>query len=320
MRLFKSHPLLKLVNSYVIDSPTPSNISYFWNFGSLLGFCLFTSPAKPHAFVSLPLQSGFSFNWSLFKTKLKEKCTIQNSLILFITTLLGYSLKLYVSNRWGVELNDFCVYMSAYGVIGGSVKLVKSFLEGFEFVKDSNTLKMSAMSANGGNIPTGVGGGNNAPQGPAGPANNPPQAQAGPANNPPQAQAGPLQGPAWANEQNVPGTNGPGGPDSILYGVIVTNPIQWQAGPGTLFTPGHEEYNQVAPIKSQNAYGRVLSAEMERNYNDRSHYSASMPDFDDRAKTFFATFIRDKFRVKLDDPNPSYYNTNQVRRALKKLR
>ncbi len=40
MRLFKSHPLLKLVNSYVIDSPTPSNISYFWNFGSLLGFSL----------------------------------------------------------------------------------------------------------------------------------------------------------------------------------------------------------------------------------------------------------------------------------------
>lgn len=28
MRIFKSHPLLKLVNSYVIDSPQPSNISY----------------------------------------------------------------------------------------------------------------------------------------------------------------------------------------------------------------------------------------------------------------------------------------------------
>lgn len=40
MRIFKSHPLLKLVNSYVIDSPQPSNISYLWNFGSLLGFCL----------------------------------------------------------------------------------------------------------------------------------------------------------------------------------------------------------------------------------------------------------------------------------------
>ena len=40
MRILKSNSLLKMVNSYVIDSPTPSNISYLWNFGSLLGFCL----------------------------------------------------------------------------------------------------------------------------------------------------------------------------------------------------------------------------------------------------------------------------------------
>jgi len=40
MRTLKSHPLLKLANSYVIDSPQPSNISYLWNFGSLLAFCL----------------------------------------------------------------------------------------------------------------------------------------------------------------------------------------------------------------------------------------------------------------------------------------
>ena len=40
MRIFKSHPLLRLVNSYVIDSPTPSNLSYLWNFGSWLALCL----------------------------------------------------------------------------------------------------------------------------------------------------------------------------------------------------------------------------------------------------------------------------------------
>jgi len=40
MRILKSHPLLKMVNSYLIDSPQPSNISYLWNFGSLLAFCL----------------------------------------------------------------------------------------------------------------------------------------------------------------------------------------------------------------------------------------------------------------------------------------
>lgn len=40
MRLLKSHPLLKIINSYVIDSSQPSNLSYLWNFGSLLAFCL----------------------------------------------------------------------------------------------------------------------------------------------------------------------------------------------------------------------------------------------------------------------------------------
>lgn len=40
MRLLKSHPFLKLVNAYIIDHSQPSNISYLWNFGSLLGLCL----------------------------------------------------------------------------------------------------------------------------------------------------------------------------------------------------------------------------------------------------------------------------------------
>jgi len=40
MRILKSHPLLKLVNSYIIDASQPSNISYAWNFGSLLLICL----------------------------------------------------------------------------------------------------------------------------------------------------------------------------------------------------------------------------------------------------------------------------------------
>nr|APA38996.1 cytochrome b [Mammuthus primigenius] len=38
----KSHPLLKIINKSFIDLPTPSNISTWWNFGSLLGACLVT--------------------------------------------------------------------------------------------------------------------------------------------------------------------------------------------------------------------------------------------------------------------------------------
>ena len=76
MRIFKSHPLIKLVNSYLIDSCQPSNLSYLWNFcslslklsslNSLLARVsesiewLFDSPPKPHIFECLPLQSGVS--------------------------------------------------------------------------------------------------------------------------------------------------------------------------------------------------------------------------------------------------------------------
>nr|ACY73811.1 cytochrome b [Eliurus carletoni]QDJ00011.1 cytochrome b [Eliurus carletoni] len=35
-----SHLLLKIINHSFIDLPTPSNISSWWNFGSLLGICL----------------------------------------------------------------------------------------------------------------------------------------------------------------------------------------------------------------------------------------------------------------------------------------
>nr|YP_006503946.1 cytochrome b [Neotermes insularis]AFM92446.1 cytochrome b [Neotermes insularis] len=35
-----THPLMKVINSALIDLPTPANISAWWNFGSLLGICL----------------------------------------------------------------------------------------------------------------------------------------------------------------------------------------------------------------------------------------------------------------------------------------
>nr|YP_003434102.1 cytochrome b [Clinocottus analis]ACO49634.1 cytochrome b [Clinocottus analis] len=40
--LRKTHPLLKIANSALVDLPAPSNISVWWNFGSLLGLCLIT--------------------------------------------------------------------------------------------------------------------------------------------------------------------------------------------------------------------------------------------------------------------------------------
>nr|UPX88237.1 cytochrome b [Scapholeberis mucronata] len=43
--LRSSHPLIKIMNNAVVDLPVPSNISAWWNFGSLLGLCLVTQIA-----------------------------------------------------------------------------------------------------------------------------------------------------------------------------------------------------------------------------------------------------------------------------------
>nr|NP_443319.1 cytochrome b [Trachipterus trachypterus]UOU84648.1 cytochrome b [Trachipterus trachypterus]UOU84661.1 cytochrome b [Trachipterus trachypterus]BAB70117.1 cytochrome b [Trachipterus trachypterus] len=40
--LRKTHPLLSIANNALVDLPAPSNISVWWNFGSLLGLCLIT--------------------------------------------------------------------------------------------------------------------------------------------------------------------------------------------------------------------------------------------------------------------------------------
>nr|WDW26459.1 cytochrome b [Branchinella kugenumaensis] len=42
LSLRKTHPALKIANSALVDLPVPSNISIWWNFGSLLGLCLIT--------------------------------------------------------------------------------------------------------------------------------------------------------------------------------------------------------------------------------------------------------------------------------------
>ena len=40
MRIRKENPVISPINSAIIDLPSPASISYFWNFGSLLGLCL----------------------------------------------------------------------------------------------------------------------------------------------------------------------------------------------------------------------------------------------------------------------------------------
>nr|QMJ95639.1 cytochrome b [Metschnikowia sp. 04-218.3] len=46
MTMRKSNPYLALANSYLMDSPQPSSMNYWWNVGSLLGLCLMMQMAS----------------------------------------------------------------------------------------------------------------------------------------------------------------------------------------------------------------------------------------------------------------------------------
>jgi ubiquinol-cytochrome c reductase cytochrome b subunit len=63
MRILKTHVLLRLWNSYLVDSPQPSNLSYLWNFGSLLAVCLIIQ-ILTGAFLAMHYQPNvdFAFN------------------------------------------------------------------------------------------------------------------------------------------------------------------------------------------------------------------------------------------------------------------
>lgn len=63
MRILKNHVLLRLANSYFVDSPQPANISYLWNFGSLLGVCL-AIQILTGAFLAMHYQAHVDFAFS----------------------------------------------------------------------------------------------------------------------------------------------------------------------------------------------------------------------------------------------------------------
>ena len=74
MRTFKSHILLRLVNSYIIDSPQPANLSYLWNCGSLLGVCLILQ-ILTGIFLAMHYQPHVDFAFNSVEHEISQLCS-----------------------------------------------------------------------------------------------------------------------------------------------------------------------------------------------------------------------------------------------------
>ena len=74
MRTLKSQVLLRLVNSYIVDSPQPANLSYLCNFGSLLGACLVLQ-ILTGIFLAMHYQPHVDFAFNSVEHEISQLCS-----------------------------------------------------------------------------------------------------------------------------------------------------------------------------------------------------------------------------------------------------
>nr|YP_010596121.1 cytochrome b [Rhynocoris marginatus]WAJ48453.1 cytochrome b [Rhynocoris marginatus] len=113
--LRKTHPLFKIVNNSLIDLPTPSSISLWWNFGSLLGLCLMIQ-----IMTGLFLAMHYTGSTEMAFKSVVHICRDVNS---------GWLLRNLHAN--GASLFFMCIYMHiGRGIYYGSYKLIPTWMVG----------------------------------------------------------------------------------------------------------------------------------------------------------------------------------------------
>nr|WMV00602.1 cytochrome b [Kikihia cutora] len=108
----QNHPLIKIINNSLIDFPAPSNLSYWWNFGFVLGLCLMIQ-----ILTGLFLSMHYNANIMNAFESLSHICRDVN---------YGWILRVIHAN--GASLFFICVYLHVgRGLYYGSFKYVETW-------------------------------------------------------------------------------------------------------------------------------------------------------------------------------------------------
>lgn len=111
----KTHPLFKIINNALIDLPAPSNISRWWNFGSLLGLCLIIQ-----TLTGLFLAIHYAADTSLAFNSINHICRDVNN---------GWLLRTLHAN--GASFFFICIYIHiGRGIYYGSYKYLYTWIVG----------------------------------------------------------------------------------------------------------------------------------------------------------------------------------------------
>nr|YP_010166788.1 cytochrome b [Scarodytes savinensis]QRV62892.1 cytochrome b [Scarodytes savinensis] len=110
-----NHPLIKIMNNALIDLPSPSNISLWWNFGSLLGLCL-----SIQIITGIFLSMHYTANIDLAFYSVNHICRDVN---------YGWLMRTIHAN--GASFFFICIYLHiGRGMYYGSYKLMHTWMVG----------------------------------------------------------------------------------------------------------------------------------------------------------------------------------------------
>nr|YP_009485758.1 cytochrome b [Reduvius gregoryi]AVZ00894.1 cytochrome b [Reduvius gregoryi] len=113
--LRKTHPLISIFNSSLIDLPAPSSISLWWNFGSLLSMCLMIQIVT-----GVFLAMHYTDNIEMAFSSVVHICRDVNN---------GWLLRSLHAN--GASLFFICLYLHVgRGIYYGSYKLIMTWMAG----------------------------------------------------------------------------------------------------------------------------------------------------------------------------------------------
>nr|AVJ52630.1 cytochrome b [Odontotarsus robustus] len=111
----KTHPLFKIINGSLVDLPSPSSLSLWWNFGSLLGLCLMIQ-----ILTGVFLAMHYTANIELAFNSVVHICRDVNN---------GWLLRYTHAN--GASLFFICLYLHVgRGMYYGSYKLMMTWSTG----------------------------------------------------------------------------------------------------------------------------------------------------------------------------------------------
>nr|ASS30661.1 cytochrome b [Gastroptychus investigatoris] len=113
--LRKTHSLFKIINNSLIDMPIPSNISIFWNFGSLMLLCLMIQ-----ILTGIFLAMHYTPDMELAFSSVSHLCRDVN---------YGWLLRTLHAN--GASFSFLCLYLHiGRGIYYGSYMIVKAWMVG----------------------------------------------------------------------------------------------------------------------------------------------------------------------------------------------